>query len=364
MPDKKYEALYHPLYLPDENWTKLQLLFWDKIARIVPYPMQSLFGDSIIEEKFKIDPNILPPLEPYSEDLKYFDNHIEQIKRAFDSIKQNKLVKFDSLENFGVHPGKAPDWIFKYLEKLELAKLIEIGDKNWSKSHHNVNPIAGELILSCLGSSMAKRNNLHSITNIENNFYLTAINNLNSSAEGKAEELVNCNIGLSILEAKVPRDLHNISFQDILKFKSDYQPLKESFHKVMEDLNDINNYKGIKNQKEFKDFIESRVANYKKEYDKFDGLTQRSLKFIRDWKVQAIGSTIGTFGKDIAGERVILGNVLKAVGYGLSMIGKIPIKNFGEEKEKSFQYLQFIGKTIEAKNAIESIKPYLLKVKI
>jgi hypothetical protein len=354
MPNPIYSTVYHPSYLPKKNWTKLQLLFWDKIYRIVPYPMNKEFGDEKVEEIFNIAPEWLPTISPDGSDLQYFDEHESSIKKAFDQLKGKAGEKFNDLGNFGVHPMKAPQWLFEYLENLGLAQLSKNIIGGYTTSHHLVHPYAGELILSCLSDSIAQRRALNSITDRENNYCLTVANNISPSLNLRFTEPIESRLAFSIFETSIPNDLEKLTFKEIFKLRDDYGDLRKAFHKTMLNLSEEYKLKQIIDVKTAKDQFESCVKDYLEELRKFNSMKGQSIRFINDWKTQVIGVSLGAIATAITGGATVP-LIFSFGGISFSAVSQILKSREQNYGQQSFQYLQKLNEAIDAKEVVKNI---------
>ncbi len=361
MPSPEYCTIYHPSYLPKENWAKLQLLFWDKIYRIVPYPMNNKYGDSKIEEIFKIDPKWLPAISPDGSDLQYFNDHQTSIQKAFDQIKAVANGEFNELDSFGVHPMKAPAWLFAYLEKLKLAKLSNNNDDEYTTEHHLIHPYAGELILSCLSDSIAHRRAINSITDREYNYCLTAANNINNNRNHKQIEPIESSLAFTIFEITIPNGIEKLSFQDVIKLRNDYHDLRSAFHKTMLNFSEEYKLDQIFDEKTAKEKFEACVKDYLEEHRKFNSIKGKSIRFINDWKTQVIGISLGAIATALTGGAAVP-LIFSFGGISFSAVSQILQSKAPYEENKSFQYLQKLNKAIDTKEVVKNIQQFIYPV--
>lgn len=359
MLEPKFKSLYYPSYIPDRDWLKLQLLFWDQVQRIVPNQMQDKYGDNFIASNFNIDPILSPAISPEYDDLSYFDKHEASIRKAFIKIKKESEKPFDIYGNYwGVHPQKAPEWVFQNLEELGLARINEIEPDEWHEGHHLVHPDAGGLILSCLGSKLAKRHGFEPVTDHEFSFYITAANEINENQSDRSNITIEDTLGAMILKSLVPSRLDKIKFSDILKIREDYEELRIGFHKTIRNISETRLEK-IVDKKRTEEELRACLSEYLEAYNKFFKIKERLKRIIKDWRTQAFGISIGALGAYFAGgptESLYLG----LGGASVSLMGVLTSEKVQSDEEKSCYYINAIRKYLEATNCIMGLRPFLV----
>ncbi len=360
MSKKIYKALYHPEYVPNPNWLKKNLLFWDRIYRIVPVPMKKEFGNNYIRDVLGLDPKYVPTLPPNENDREIFNEHEKSIKKAFIRIKREQSFKdFDDIAGFGVHPEKALGWVFDYLIKKKLARPK---DNRWSREHYSVHPDAGDLILGCLASKMARRRGFESLTGNDSIFYVTSANEINRNQLDRPDVSMEGSLGSIILDFLVPKKIANMSFQDIIKLRGDYSSLRNSFHSTVSKITKEFSLDRTIDKKQAEELLNDCMNEYIAEYKKFYSFKNRSLRFIKDWRAQSTGVSVGALGTYISGGTKV-GIVL---GTGAASIAFFNILFSGSrysDYERSFQYIHALRKGIGALDCIRNMKPYLVKIR-
>jgi hypothetical protein len=375
-----HRAMYHPFYEPDENWLKLQLLYWDSIGRIVPNTMQDLYGDDYFENKYKISSAFCPAIEPIWEDTLFFDKHKISLKNAFRSIGQRRFPSFSVagkaiqpnkpakqinqirianrqnlkyLKEFGIHEDKAPEWLFKYLIRNGLAisqPEYVYGEK------YLVNSEAASLILSCLGSSMAERRAMDVITNQKSRFYLTAASEVSRSQMDRPNNFAPSYLAFLTLEKFVP-DVKKISLPEIIKIREEYTIQRNAFHNTINEVAIKHRLELIIDQKVFNEKMTDAIQEYNTNLIKFESTIRRSLSYIKDWKFQAFGGMLGL--ATIAGGVGPLVIAAKAVGGGLSLIKTISPDDINNQQFRSHQFIEKINDRISNIGMARGIKPFL-----
>lgn len=351
--------LYYPSYVPNENWLKLQLLFWDSVARIVPNGMQDQYGDKFIHEQFGIDPKLSPALSPGYSDLGYFDTNRKSIEKAFHAIRNTHKTFKPSMSAYGVHPSKAPDWVFETLIGLKLCQKTPEQHDGWVEEHYMMNPDAGNLILSCLASNVAARRNFAPVTDQSNLFYLTAANEVNRTLSDRQNSSVTASLGILVLQTLVPATLNKLSFADIISIRDSYGELREAFHGVVSETSNRFGLEKIVDMAEAKKQLDQCADKYIKEYKLFNSKIRRTMRTVSDWKTQSFAISLGALGTYLAAGPA--GAVV--ISIGSAALGLAGILSSNKEKTdvtRSFHYIQKINRATEPRTDLTGIKPYLL----
>jgi hypothetical protein len=362
MTGPRFSALYHPSYVPPDNWLKLQLLFWDSVHRIVPDPMSAKFGDDFIYQRFHIDPGLCPYVSPSSEDHWYFDKHRITIQNAFEKIHKGAGTAYETVERFGVHPRKAPEWVFDSLTRLGLAHMKSRKEHGYFDEHYMVHPEAGKLILSCLGSSLASRRNLHPITEQESNFYVTAANEINSTLADRSNSSVEAALGILVLQCQVPSNLAQLNFADVLRLRESYDDLRTAFHNTVTTITSRFYLNTIIDESVYEQELRSCLESYVVEMNKFNSIRQKLIRLVTDWKTEAFTISLGGLGTYAAGgpvEALYIG--IASAGLGLA---KVLFSNKQvSDVVKSYHYIQVLNKHLDAKHCVTGIRPFLVGVR-
>lgn len=360
----QHNLLYYPSYVPDPGWLKTQLLFWDSIQRIVPYSMQEQYGDDYIAMRFRIDPKWAPPISPDYSDLSYFDKHKSSIERAFEQIRATDGATYEDAKSvFGVHPAKAPEWVFDTLLRLGLGKEQPEQHGEWVQNHYVVHPEAGKLILSCLASNVAHRRNFALATDQESQFYVTAANEVNGTLSDRHNSSVTGSLGLSILDALVPSSIDQMSFDDVISIRDEFYALREAFHRVVEHISDEFGLERIVDKKQAQTTLLKCVANYTEEFNRFNSVTRRAIRVVSDWRTQSFGASIGAVGTYLAGgppEAVVLSSGAAV----LALSGVLFSDKEKSDRIKSFHYIHRLNERIDPKKNLIGMRPFLHGVRL
>jgi hypothetical protein len=360
MASQHFRALYHPHYVPDIELLKTQLLLWDQLYRIVPESMISNYGDGYIKSKFNINPSLCPFVSPTYEDLSYFDKYQYSIEKAFDQIAAVPESRFMAYQDcIGIHPEKAPEWVFDYLINKKLARKEKEKREGWFEEHYVVHPEAGRLVLSCLGASIAKRQDYQLITDRNNSFYLTAANEINGYIDSRSKMSILGTLAAMILKTIIPQGISTIPFELIIKLRNDYSDLKIAFHKVVKRIiNELDNDIDIKTAEEK---IRSSCDDYLRAYREFSSIRSKTLRFIKNWKTQSFGISLGILGNiTSSGSKTSL--LLGIGSVSVSIVG-IVFPGRLNEQQKSFRFLQSMQHLFKPTDQILGLKPFLVGIK-
>lgn len=360
----QHTLLYYPSYLPNPDWLKLQLLLWDSVHRIVPQAMQQQYGDECVSERLGIDPKWAPAVSPNYSDLSYFDRHRPSIEMAFRQIRATASPDYESAEAlYGVHPQKAPEWVFQALFDLGLGNKEPEKHRRWTEEHYMVHPEAGKLILSCLASNVAHRRNFAPITNEESQFYLTAANEVNRTLSDRKNSSMTASLGMLVLKTLVPTNLHRLSFADVISLRDEYGDLRRAFHSVITKITDKFGLEKIIDKDQANATLEECVSEYTKEYDRFNSVTRKTIRTITDWKTQSSAASVGALGAYLAGGP--LGAVIFTLGAaGFALAGMLLSDKEKSDMTKSFHYIQRLDEEMDLKRNLFAIKPLVRGVRL
>lgn len=351
-----FDALYHPSYIPTESWAKVQFLLWDRLYRIVPDDMQDKFGDEYINRVFEVDPNTMPMLSPEPSDLDYYAKHKISLERAFCRIGGKVKGNLKEPEFFGIHPAKAPEWLFKILEDMNLAREMKHKHESWVDKHHWVQEDAGYLIMSCLGSRMASRRGLEPITDRKMSFYLTAANEISEDPSDREDSSIEGALAMVVFKFYVPRNIDSLSFKQIFKLREEYGELRKSFHRTVRRLSKDYNLEGIVQKKRAQEALQECLKEFNEEDRKFR--KSKVKRVFGGGKMQSIGVALGGIGATIAGGPVA-GLAFTIGGTAIAMTNTVLTERQPSDFERSFHYLHILDKKLKAMGCAKEIKLYL-----
>lgn len=356
MNSNQFDALYQPRYVPDPDWLKTQLLIWDRIFRIVPYEMQDQFGDAFIDEHLAIDPAFLPMLSPSPSDLIGYKKHKETLRKAFQMITEKAKGEMRESHEFGVHPRKAPAWLFDMLEEFGLAKTEQSVTDPWDSVHRMIQEDAGHLVLSCLGDSMASRRGLDQLTDSDLTFFVNSAIEVGGGLDDLPSQPLESMLAIAVFKLYVPKDLSSVPVAEVLEIRKEYSELRHSFHSTIRKLSSMHNLNGIVEPKFAEDALKSCLREFALEEKKFN--KGRARRFFSDWRVQSFAVLLGAIGATLAGEPIV-GMSLVLGETTVQLANVLSDRPEPSDEEKSFKYLQKLGKKLDAKKCSESIQALL-----
>lgn len=356
MSTQSFAALYHPSYVPSANWTKVQVLFWDRIFRIVPANMQSQFGDEYIDEVFNVDPDILPMLSPRPSDLDEFDRYRVSLERALARISRERRSNRRDSDFFGINPSKAPAWLFKTLDEFDLIKKDYEDHGSWLEPHHWIQEDAGYLIMSMLSSFMARRRGLGQVTDRAISFYVTAAQEISEYQSDRSDSSMEGALGMAVFHIFVPKNIDELSFQQVFKLRNEYADLRNAFHKTVRRVSKEHNLEGIVDQERAKEAVYECIREFLDEERKFNkGSVRRALS---DWRVQSIGVMLGGLGAAIAGGPVA-GIAFTMGGTTIALANALVDHQELKDFEKSIKYLHILNRGLRAMGCVDEVRYYL-----
>lgn len=250
MPDKRKEEktlLYYPtIEIKDGFWLRNAILYWDKIASIVP---ESDYDDiNSIEIEYLRQADLYEPIHPreIQSDFRLYEIFFEEVKenirekvkpegfyasysisgRAKYDIRQRNLkqdVGQNDMDNFLMHIEKMPYKILDYLLEEEIVKKGESG--TWV----NVNVRFAQVYMATLAKYLAKvHRNTEIGTDIRDKFYYPYAKKM---PQGEKQYYLNI-----VLNRILPVPNMHISIPDILDFKIAHKRELYHFRKRIEEI--------------------------------------------------------------------------------------------------------------------------------
>lgn len=356
MDPKEFDALYQPSYFPELAWLKTKLLLWDRIFRIVPYEMQDKYGDEFIEKEFGIDPSILPMESPNLGDLSGFEWKKDILRNAFAKIAMKKTNRMANQREFGIHPQKAPDWLFEMLDEFGLARDVSTSRNEWEAQHRMVHDEAGKLVLSCLGDQMASRRGLDQLTDHDLSFYVNSAGEVVIPDKVIAETSLEALLALAVFKIRVPKDIIYLPMAKVMELRKEYTELRHAFHGAILSLSTAHDLKGTVEPKFARKAINVCLEDFTEKEKKFN--KSRPIKIISDWRVQSLGVMLGTIGATIAGGPAA-GLIVGIGGAAIQLAHIISNPTKPSDFEKSFKYLQKLNENVEIKECLVNIQALL-----
>ncbi len=226
------EALYYPnIEFHDETWLKGSLCIWDKIYRIVPVSYKPNDSDEV---KKLTDNGLVENINLSRSDL---DETATLFEEYFENANVIPVGRIGSEnQNVGLHPEKVNDRI---LPKLESLSKNVTSDGFLSLPKNLV-----DLYMFFLADRVSNNRNINKLTN-DNDFFTIMhyfANDANFDELGYREDGSEVTASL-VLESVIPKYVHSMSVQDLLKFRKDTNDgrlrFRNSIEKLIEELTQI-----------------------------------------------------------------------------------------------------------------------------
>ena len=213
--------LYYPtIALPEGEWLRQALLYWDQVSSIVPmrYDMESDRNVPVIpytpDVEFLCDENVFRPTSP--DDFFKLEDRFDTQEQFFTELK--RIVKSEGFQGHlpsnenrqftaSIHHNKVSDRVFEWLQKKGLAKRRNEGHEWFSFEKHT-----GLLYMALLAKYLSDIDANHTMPGTALKTYESLIFDSPSLKEGYACLDVRYRNVLPI-----PRD--DVPFADILDFK-------------------------------------------------------------------------------------------------------------------------------------------------
>ncbi len=347
------EAIYHPTYVPEKEWFKLQLLLWDKIYRIVPYSVEKDFGPARIADLWDIDESYLPIIDNTIPSRKFLEERKATIISQLKEISKKNSESFVNAKHFYLNTEKVPDWVGEYLKEFGL-RSQETYDE-WGAEHYLVREDASNFIMSCLAHYLGIAKGMSPLTNHELSCFATFGNQIGRYGEDKPSgENFNSFI-TGVFDIMVPANIEELEFSEVLDIRNEYKDLRKGARNVLEDIAEEFKLNEIVDGKSAEEAIKNSLEEFKSQVESFNKSNWR--RAFKDWKVQTIATVLGTLAGFIAGGPVAALAVSGTSG-GISIMNQIAGKEEPSDIGKLTQYYSRINKTIEMKNFNEDLLKY------
>jgi hypothetical protein len=347
------EAIYHPYYVPDKDWFKIQLLLWDKIYRIIPYSVYDQFGDFALSEQWEIPKEYLPTIDFEMPNKIYFQERKQVIVSQLSQMAKERTGSFIDDEQFYLNSDKIPTWIAEVLLELNLREEGSIDA--YKAQHYKVRTDVADFLLSCIAHGISLRNVVSPLTNIENSCFATYGNQIGFLGHDQpAGENIKLTIA-GVFDLMVPNDLTKLPFTEVIKIREEYTDLRQATSRCIQGVIDKLNLEKIIDKKRSEDLINSALDEYQLEVQKFKkGWFVRTIK---DWRTQSLTTILATGGGFITGGP--LGALIAGgVSGGLSILTHIASDNEPSDIAKSIQYFNQINKRFEINEFAKSLAEY------
>lgn len=347
------EAIYHPSYVPDKNWFKIQLLLWDKIYRIVPYSVENNFGSARIADLWNIPEEHVPIISDTIPNHKYLNDRKTVITNQLREISKNRIASFKDVEHFYLNTAKVPDWVGEKLKEFGL-RSEETYDE-WNAEHYLVREDASDFIMSCVAHYLGLSGGMSPLTNSELSYFATFGNQIGKLGEDKPSG-ENFNSFISgIFNIMIPKDIEKLDFSDVLDIRTEYSELREGARKVIQSIADEFKLNEIINEKRAKKAIIFSLDDFNKKISKFKKAKWR--RAFKDWKVQSIATLLGTVAGFIAGGPTAA-IAFSAGGAGISIMNQVAGKEEPSDISKLAQYFNQINRKINMKGINKELLLY------
>lgn len=247
-------ALYYPyIHLRDELWLKTAALYYDKLARIVPFdftPHDTGAAEALHKELGffeEIDPRqeadrLAPEFITFAREYLASDSprgvwasvrgRIWKRKTLSPSLVTS-LGSFSGSEPFRIHPSKMAQELGAELTKLGLAKKADdyYGD-------FDLEPVTGALYMIFLAKTMAGERSLSVVT--DNPAYQPLIHQPLSLGiqPGISEAKMDKGFVLAsfAIQSVAPKDLNSVTIDQIISFREKHDAERRSFRGKVIDL--------------------------------------------------------------------------------------------------------------------------------
>jgi hypothetical protein len=247
------EAIYYPyILIPDNQWLRKTILYWDKIFPIVPLEVEEQIPQKHISKQLK-ERGVLDFIHP-EEVLNY--NEGEKLSGPFLRIVESEEFRSEiarpekRVYSERIHRHKFAEPLLDQLRGLDLFK-VESGT-NWLLFEG----LTGRIYMGFLASSLAKIKNLEPITDQEV-FQRGFLQSQLIPSQG-SEIFISV-----VLEKLLPAPRNDIPVDNILKFKEKHESELLAFRRVIRDV--INSLKYEPDKDRLWDIVNSAESTVKEQ---------------------------------------------------------------------------------------------------
>ncbi len=348
------EAIYHPYYMPEKNWYKIQLLLWDNIYRIVPNSVENSFGDVALSEKWEVEPKYLQTRDVILPNEEYFNLRKDVIIKQLQKLSLvKKTHRYHTDRHYHLNINKIPNWVGEKLLDLNLRRRESVGV--YGGEHYSVREDASNFLMSCLAHSFSIRENLSPLTNIQSSCFVTYGNQIGVAGQDQPEgENIKSTI-TGVFKYMVPKDITKLSFNEVIDIRDEYYDLRQGTRRCIEKVTEEYSLDKVIDTKRSQDLIKSAVSDYESDVEKFKKGTWRRV--FKGWQLQTFGTAICTVGGYLAGGPVVA-SIAASLGGGISITSQIANRNESSDIDKSIQYFSKINKALNLKEFHNSFLDY------
>jgi len=236
-------GLYYPyIHFRDGNWLKFALIYWSKIARIVPSTFSTHDSDDVKRVKNELGAVIDAP--PHSagnqvaEDFMAFvKSHAKQLRQKYDTSKSSTW-KINKYTQARAPAGTDPRFGYIFHEKLgddlkdaltseRLGAIGEAGDMRWIGVHPDIAGVymtsMAESIAEYRGYKLLADETVRHVVVGDRNVDRLAALLLGERFEPLPNEFLSPHtIAVVALRTVIPRDLSTVPMASIVQFRKQY----------------------------------------------------------------------------------------------------------------------------------------------
>lgn len=232
--------LYYPGFeIQDERWLKFALLYLEKVHTIVPNE-----GDEHLSDLYKKIESETGMLEKYRPEFE------EVEKSSNDAIEKLEKYLQKPERHFGILGNINVDEIWKdrnnqtyELFSSKFSFYFENFCKQREYAHYSNNGVRipyqlGLIYMSILALNIGTNKNVSVITDVEHHKSLKSVNEQNWKYNRRFEQVRQLK---RLIELNLPRNIDNISFDDIIKFRKreSYQKKLKSFRQAVSRIDQL-----------------------------------------------------------------------------------------------------------------------------
>ncbi|MBI2417326.1 MAG: hypothetical protein HYV28_05380 [Ignavibacteriales bacterium] len=290
-------AIYHPSYLPDMNWYKIQLLIWDNTYRIVPHSVEDKYGAQHIAGIWDLEAVYLPTKDIRLPSHDYFESRKSLMINQFKRFSKIQSQSYTNEDYFHLNTAKIPDWVATSLLEYNLRKTNTINLN--SAEHYEVREDVSDYLMSCIAHYFNIQHGLSPVTDkLLNCFSIysnqVGIHNPSESYEGALQSFIS-----AVFNFMVPNNISYLSFKDVIEIRNEYIELRESLVRFLEIISNEFRLEQIIDPERMKELLNDAISKFKQEKLKFEKNTWRRI--ITDWRTQSISLLVGAFASYLSG---------------------------------------------------------------